>query len=360
VAGAAAKRRSVRVRVAAASALVAAGVAVFFLTRGPDTSIPEPRALAGYRVTYRVEDRTRPRVRVTTQVLEVHRPWSSRVEDRAGAPPGEAVVKAQITNGTHLWGLKGGGVLQFGVVRPPGGPGRDVSLRVLRDAVADGFAEVAGQDEILGRRCTRFVVGSPITEALVTPGSDRFEYCVTPTGIVLREEWAFGGRTARVAEAVRVTERPPSDERFLIGRIPTRNETVDLLGLQSLVQDTTDLPPLRIAMDLPPDWEVERSAVVADSGGLNGTPSQVVSLAFRRGSDVVVVERSTPQERLRPTWDPSDGDRIDLGDDGGPGRIVYFLDRVEVRLVGEVGYARVVAPSKALGLRFARLLRPSR
>lgn len=331
------------------------GVAAFVLTR-PDRTVPEARAIGAYRVVYRIEDFTDADVRVTTETLEVRRPYDSRVEQRLGPPPGDDVTQGQVTNMTYLWSLRRGADVQFGVVRPPGGPLRDASLSVLADAADAGFVEVAGRSRVLGRPCTRFAGGAPRTEPLITPGTDRFEFCISREGIVLREEWTFGGRRARVAEAVEVSEQRSPDARFFVGRTPPDDEAAALVGTQGLVRDAGEPDGLLIGVDPPTGWRRERSAFVAQSGGQGGTPSQVFAAAYRRGSEVVVVERST-SEQVAPVWDPSEGERAQV--DAGPARVVYYLDHVEVRLVGQLGYARVVGPSKAVALAFAAALRPA-
>ena len=38
----------------------------------------------------------------------------------------------------------------------------------------------------------------------------------------------------------------------------------------------------------------------------------------------------------------------------GEGRVVYYADRVEIRLLSAIGYARVTAPSLSVAMQFVR------
>jgi hypothetical protein len=71
---------------------------------------------------------------------------------------------------------------------------------------------------------------------------------------------------------------------------------------------------------------------------------------------LVVVEISS-SPRFAPPWPSDEGSRIDIG--AGEGRVVYFVDRVEIRLLSAIGFARVKAPSRAIALDFVRGLQPA-
>lgn len=350
-----ARRRSVaRLVLPAGLVLAAAAAAVAFVVlRSGTVDVPGPVALRGYSVVYRVEDLTREDTRVTTEVLEVRRPFDGRYEQRSGKPPGGDVQTGRLANRLHQWTLRTTGNATFGFLRPPGGPPRDASLAALRDASRAGRAEVAGSERIAGRACTVFAIGPPPPDPVAPPGRDHVELCVSAEGIILRESWRIGDRLARVAEAVRVSTRVPGDDRFRVGRTPTPGGESELLALQLAVEDTEEPASLTVELDPPAGWRLARSAAVAESRGQGGPPSQVFSQAFVRGTELVIVDRSIPGP-VQPVWDPSEGIPVELG--GGPARIVYFIDRVEVRAVGASGYARVAAPSRATALRFARAL----
>jgi hypothetical protein len=337
--------------------LAAAIVAVSRLSPAPEL---RSASITGYRVVYRVEDRAGPRPRVHTEVLEVRRPYDSRIEQRPGPPPGGDVTAGNVVNRDHQWQLEEEGKLQFGVVRAPGGPGRDASYSALHDAAQSRAIDEIGTGEVLGHPCRWFAYADPSPARLAPPtGHSRIETCVHPDGIVLLEVWTVSGRTARIIEAVELRRHTPSRGRFLEDKDPSsenvrQTQVPGLLQRQFAVQDVTDIEPPAIDIRPPRGWRRDRRAVVAQPGA--GTQS-LTETYLRRGI-VVIVERGT-HPTLPPSWPTREGTTIALGS-LGHGRLVYFLDRVELRLVGNLGFVRVTAPSRADALTFVRALRPTR
>ena len=84
---------------------------------------PDDEQLSGYRVVYRVVDAEPDAKNTSTEIVEVRRPYGGRVETRTD---GETTT-GRITSREHLWQLGDDGELEFGVLRPPGGPTRDAS-----------------------------------------------------------------------------------------------------------------------------------------------------------------------------------------------------------------------------------------
>lgn len=349
---------------------VVVAAAVWLLRPGSDVETLAAEEIPGYRVVYRVEDTTGETVQTRTEVLAVARPYSGRVENRPGPPPGGEVTTGRVTNREHLFMLDEGGRIRFGVLRPPGGPTRDASYRALTDAARDGRAEIVGSDEILDVACTIFAFADPTPQPLAPPTQEsRIESCVSAGGIVLRETWTFDETTVRTIEAVEVDRTPP-EEHFFAGVDPessevSQPEAADLIGTQVVASDEADPGPLRLQSSPPAGYELDRSAVVAER--IEGAvPSQTLIEAFvgqaarttgsaeqaahPGGSEVVLVERSSAVG-LDPSWDPEEGAVLELAE-LGQGRVVHFMDRVEVRMIGEWGYARVAAPSRATAMAF--------
>lgn len=342
-----------------AAILVAVGLMVWVAASARET-VPDAVALEGYRVVYRVEDRPGADAGVHTEVVEVGRPYGGSVTRVVTA----GIRSGRVTNRTFLWQLTEDGELLFGVRRPPGGPARDASYRSFVDAAQDGVVEVVGSGGALGRSCTWFAYREPTPRPLTLPTpSNRIETCVDPSGIVLRENWVFDGRTRRVVEAVEVKTGAPPSDAFLEGKDPATEKVKQpqaevLLKTGVIVAENVEIAALALEFDPPAGWKLDRAALVALGGGEGGTPTQLASKAYVRGNDLVVVERGT-SANLSPPWGPGEGAPVAIGE-RGEGRLVYFSDRVEVRLVADVGYARVIAPSRDIAMRFARGLRVAR
>jgi hypothetical protein len=320
-----------------------------------------PREVSGYRAVYRVEERTPGSVEVRTEIREVRRPFDGRFEVLAGPPPGARVRSGTVVNRVYQWAIADAGVLRVGFRRAPGGAVGDVSYTALRDGAASGEAFAVGRGGALGRRCTWFAYADP-TGPLHRPTDDsRVESCVDASGILLRQVWTIRSTVVRLIEATSVTTRAPDRDRFLADRKPKQPSSEDLdpetlIASAVVVDDDADPGRLAVGIDAPPSFEVRRDAVVAESGGGQGqVPSQAFVQAFVRDGELVVVERST-SPNLRPTWGISEGTKVRLGE-LGEGRLVYLADRVELRLIGTRGYARVRAPSRAIALLFGRRLR---
>ena len=323
-------------------------------------SVPERRAVAlnGYRVVYRLEDRTTRPSRFATEILEVRRPYDGRIETHAGTTTLGPITTGQVTNRTDFWQLYEGGDLQFGVHRMPGGPIRDASYAVLREAASKGLAVALGAGSVLGRPCTWFAFANPTPNRLVRPSSEsRVESCIDASGIMLLEIWSVRGVVARIIEATSVVAKRPARRDFLYDKDPLKEkvrqpDAVKLLRQQFVVDDNAEVKS-PIQVHAPRGWRLDRRAVASQSTG--STATQVVAETYLRGKELVVIERGV-HPSLRPTWPVDEGEPIDLGR-LGDGRVVYFLDRVELRLVGGIGIVRIGAPSLRVALSFARGLR---
>jgi hypothetical protein len=263
-----------------------------------------------------------------------------------------------VTSRDDFWQLGPQGRLRFGVLRAPGGPARDTSLAALIDAARAGAARELGRDRVLGHTCEWFAYRDPAPESLAPPDSaGRIESCVDAGGVVLREVWTLHGRVARNIEAVGFDATPPPPSRFLEGLDPLTTKVDEPKGAEliSTALQAKDVGPKQAAtpfrLDVPSGWRADRRTVVASTAGQGAPPTQYLAQSFVRGAGLVVVETSSAPH-LSPPWPISQGTRVQIGE--GEARVVYYADRVEVRLLSALGYARVVAPSTRMALDFVR------
>lgn len=313
-------------------------------------------AHGGYRVVYRVVDAKPDARSPQTEVVEVRRPYDGRVETRKDGK----ITTGRITSREHFWQLGKNGDLRFGVLRPPAGPARDASLEALRDAAAAGVAVAGGTDSVLGRRCWWFAYRDPSPAALRPPiDASRVESCVDAAGIVLRDVWTLKGRPARILEAIDVRATAPPKERFMEGKDPastkvTQPKGAELVETQTIVRDVLrgriETP---FSFKKPKGWTRDRVALVASTAGQGARPTQFLAQTFLRERELVVVETGSSPD-LAPAWGTSEGRRVAIG--AGEGRMVYGIDRVEIRVLSALGYARVIAPSEALARTFIERL----
>lgn len=332
--------------------------AVVALVGSTSSGVMRAQTTDGYRVVYRVEDRSRVKARVTTEVVEVGRPYNGRLEARSGPPPGGDITSAQVTNRDYFWQLGENAITHFGVRRIPAGAARDVSYTALLDAARGGVVDAVGAGRFVGRRCTWFAFAEPGPQKLERARRDsRVDLCVDASGIVLSEVWTIEGRAARIVQAVSVSERVPSRRRFLSGRDPSsaaveRPDALRLIQGQFVVDDDAqvDLPT---TIRPPRGWMLDRRALASTASGSRAT--QFVSETFVRDSHLVIVDRGT-HPALRPEWPVDEGAKVDL-DTLGAGRVVYYADRLELRLIGNLGFVRIAAPSRRIAVDFARGLR---
>lgn len=320
---------------------------------GPDGDLLVARPIDGYRVVYRVVDAEQ----ASTEVVEVRRPYGGRVETRIN----DETTTGRITSREHFWQLGEDARPQFGVLRPPGGPPRDASFAALLHAARAGVVEDRiGHDRILGRRCRWFAYRDPAPEPLRPPTADsRVESCVSDVGIVLREVWTLKGKPGRIIEAVDLELGAPPKKRFMDGKDPSSTEVTTPKGAEFLETQTrvVDVASGKIetpfSFEEPDGWERDRVSIVGITAGQGARPTQFLSQAFLRKGELVVLETgSSPQ--LAPPWPTDEGRRVRIG--AGEGRMVHRIDRVEIRVLSAIGYARVMAPSEALARTFiARL-----
>lgn len=330
----------------------------------PPEPTPVPSSDVGsYRIVYAMRDTAQQDKLVrSTEIVEVERPYSARIETREGPPPGGELLSGSVTNRDFFWNLQKGGEAQFGMRRPPGTAHRDTSFVVLREAAAAGLADERRSERVLRRRCTVFAFKEPRPQPLAPPTQDdSVEACVTPDGIVLREAWRLKGRVVLRRQAVELdvnTQIP--DERFRIGETPDPAVEANRLITQSQAVTEDGKPEGRVHRPDPPrGFESDRTAMHFESGGGQGPPRNSWFRSYVRGPEVVVVDEGSYRSSS-PPWNRAEGEPIRLSR-RWTARVVYLLDQAEVRLwrstggdLPETQFLRVQAPSRDLGVWFAK------
>jgi hypothetical protein len=345
-----AKRAPLLVAGLSGLALIVASVIGGTATR--DRTVPAAEA---YTVAYRIEDRAGEEHTVRSEVVEVRRPYDGRLEAADGSSS-----SGRLTNREFQWQLSGGEKPRFGFRRTPGGPVRDVSFGALKDAAAAGVIDVAGEGEALGRPCTWFALQDPLPARLGrATAASLVEACVDPAGILLREIWTIDGRVVRIVEATDVDLRAGDNDDFLYGIDPEDEEVTDedvaeLLRSQSVVADEVPTPNVPIGIEPPRGWKIDRRSVIVEGGAGGSRPGQTASDTYVRGPSLVVFERAL-REGDEPVWPTGEGDPIDVGI--GTGRVLWFGDRVELRITVAEGFARLFAPDLRTARAFAERLR---
>lgn len=340
-------------RLPSAVALLAAVILVAAALSAGDPSEVSVHGVAAFRVVYEVEDLAgEPATRIET--LDVRRPYDGRLV---------APTSGRLSNREFLWELEGDGTPKLGYRRTPGGAVRDLSYAALRDAAAAGAIDLVGAGSWLGRSCTWFAFGDPFPQPLVRPSEEgRVEACVDGDGILLREIWTIEDKVARIVEATSVDLVQADDDAFFLGRDPEDDEVDDrevaeLLRSQTVVADDVPTPDVPLVIEPPQGWEVDRRSVVVVAPG-SGRAGQLASDTFvepeGEGGRLVVVER-TLRSGEAPTWPTGEGEPMEVG--FGSGRVVWFGDRVELRITTDDAAARIFAPDLAIARAFAAGLR---
>jgi hypothetical protein len=174
---------------------------------------PAAGALASYRVTYRVDAGVPLGKVVRTEVLEVVRPWQSRLTTKSGPPPGKATTDVQTSDFGKLE-VHGTGQAQSVLVVQPDLAALDLRLDVdLAALKRAGALEVRERRRVAGRDCQvyRTVVppqGQSLTKMSAKSADDVVDTCVDGDGIVLEQLQRFKDTLLLRRRAVKVDLAP--------------------------------------------------------------------------------------------------------------------------------------------------------
>ncbi len=304
---------------------------------GPRLAIT--RTPASYRIVHRVESGPADRRVVSTDVLEVRRPFDSRLETRDGDTVEGAPVSVQTTTFGRIAAAGEAGQRSV-LALPPGVAVSDLRVDAVLDAAVEAGAlqprerrRVAGRDCQVYRSAELLSAGSvlrPVGEPAPADagGGDWADSCIDEAGLVLEEVLVAGGRTLlrRVATAVDEDVELAGD-RFAVG-----DQTVPVGqggGSVQRLAEGSRAPGVFWELDAPPaGWRYGgRYAVVPPQTEAFTDPlrrgDRVASVmdVLTRGPDLLVVEQGSTL-----------GGGAPFDDRGGEQRAAGQLGRVQVLL----------------------------
>jgi hypothetical protein len=290
------------------------------------TTVPD-----SYRLVYRVEtyDDT-GKAAVSTEEVNIRRPFDGHVASKAGEPPG----------GTSQWDL----VNVLGLISdtasgsaadvnrvPPGAPAGDIRLDAALPHLLDQRLFVSRERRrLLGRECQVYRTGQPLESAQVTAATnnDYADACIDASGLMLEEMSVTAGKLALRTRAVDLQESPSFPEAtFSVQGSPTPLAQ----GGADLVEVDATKPPVGTGFwELPPPAGYQRvgryllrlpshstgASTSTSAGGTStttppGPPLESYVDVFSAGSNFVVVQQGLTTSE--PQSVPSQGTSVDLG-----------------------------------------------
>lgn len=214
----------------------------------------------------------------------------------------------------------------------------------LNEAVRRGYAEVLGDDRVLGRPCTLVRTGEPVGQPVKKEsGGDRAEICIDRTGVILRQDWWLNGKLVQHQEAVRFEPGVADPEAFKgepRADLPTTTE--QLIDLSEPMPDD-ERRELRPGLAGVPGFEEVGAIVVTKPPSQFEADSRLEVLQFLREADGEVLEVEYRSLAV-PVEDAPvpDGFEVKLG----RGRVGYLQVVAGVSsLTVQVGETRVVIRS---------------
>jgi hypothetical protein len=197
------------VAVAAVVIVAGAGAAVG-LTAGLAGSGPHPVA---FRIVFRVEDGTSTPHTITTQVLDVRRPFYAASLTRSGQPPGTALTGGSVEHRTYVQVSSDQGRLKAQMLQPDiaSAPGADLRLQPALEAAAKaGLVTSGGTDTVAGRECVEYESHDSLDAGNWKPPtkSSNVTSCVDADGHLLRDIWLIHGKLVRSRTAVSFVTDP--------------------------------------------------------------------------------------------------------------------------------------------------------
>jgi hypothetical protein len=337
------------------------------------SSVRITRVLDSYRVTYEVRAAGGPKApeTVTTEVLEVERPFRSLDVTRAGRPPGGPILNGRVSQLNRLFLFDDGAWKELQLA--PALAASDVRLDgVLDDLVAGG--EVERRDEVrrvAGRPCQVYRFGGPISSGSVEPldpdGTEHADACIDADGLVLSEVWVDGDTVLRRRTAVDVAANVDlADDTFSVEDAETI-PAPDGGGSARRVTDDSRFGAHTWELAHPPAgftlagrwavvWPRLQSSVdpfsTASAGRIAG-----MATVWTDGPDVLVVEQGGQADGGRPFDAHPRGERVDLGaldvgeaitDARGTEVRASYVDGSYVRVWGTLPRDQVIAIARRL------------
>jgi hypothetical protein len=288
----------------------------------PDVTIGStPEA---FQIVYRVED-VGKEVGYRTDVVSVRRPWESRLESRAGRPPGK---KGELSTEVATFGQRR--TLSYGqspvvVQLGPVLPASDLRLdKVLGPATAAGRIEKREVRKVLGRTCQVYRAGDYLSATALTPPTAALytDSCVDGDGLLLEEVLVSEGKpiARRIAESIDLSPEL-TDDLF-----PAGKATVDPSkgggSMRRIVDGTTPPGPFYVADAIPEGFRsIGRYSVVPPQAENFGTDDPTredfrraqIADVYVRGLDVLVIEQGATLRGAPPFEVDPGNPTIDLG-----------------------------------------------
>lgn len=257
----------------------------------PAVGIP-PRSLAGYRIVYRVEAHA-PDVEITRREVTVRRPDES--SDLTFPDGGTTPISGFVSQGTRLYSVENGGVVDHGD-RPSGtAPGDDRLAAVVADLVRLKLARRVGTARVAGRPCVVYRLAGPLGDPIKPIAAEEHaDECIDAAGLLLSERWELRGRLVRLTEAQQVDGATPTPDAFQPPALPRRATPTGFTEVQSL--PTTRVPatglPYWVAASPPWGFRLARRARAATTAMTPDGP-QIADIVYVdtyvRGPDVITV-----------------------------------------------------------------------
>lgn len=207
------------------------------------------------RITYRVEDFLDDPTRITTEVLELDRPFRARARTYLGdGTDGELVTVLIDTElGTYIPPDPDGPILLI-EERVPRVPSDDVRAQAsIRDALDEGDAELGERRTVLGRDCQDVVTLRLLSANNVSAAEQdrRAITCLDASGLILREEFILSGRVARIRTATAIEDGVALTDAELFDGEPPINDGFSDVTVESLDEVPDGAALVRVPDGLP-------------------------------------------------------------------------------------------------------------
>lgn len=283
---------------------------------------------------------------MTTEVLQVERPFRSLVASRPGSPPGDRLTSGRISDLNALLLFDDGEWNELQI--PPSMAASDLRLDgVLDDLVSAG--EVERHDEVrrvAGRACQVHRLGGPIGGGSLVPvgtvEDEHADVCVDRAGLVLSEEWVDDGEVIRTRTAADVdVDVEFDDDTFTVTDAEPVPATAGGGSARRVTDDsrfgarTWELPDVPDGFEHRGRWAIVRPRLDVSVDPLSSpTTGRVAGIAtvWVDGVDALVLEQGGAADGGRPFQAHPRGERVDLGALLDLGEVITDARGTEVRV----------------------------
>lgn len=350
--------------------LVAATVVATMVGVANEPGLPDEVRITEVPDAYRIVYEVRAGTTVTTDFVEVDRPFRSLVATRSGPPPGGRLTSGRISDLNRLLQRSDDRWVELQLA--PAMAASDLRLdRVLDDLVEAGDVERREVRRVASRACQVHRLGGPVGGGTLLPvgsvAGEHADICIDDHGLVLSEEWTADGEVLRVRTAVDVDVDPDFDAG-----------TFSVDGAEVLAADAGGGSARRVTDDSPfgaRTWELRepppgfellgRWAVVRPRLEIAPDPlaepsaGRIAGIAtvWVAGPDALVVEQGGTRDGARPFLPHPDGKPVDLGaldlgevvtDGRGTEARVAYVDGTFVRVWSTLPRDEVVRLARSL------------